>query len=71
MSENKIAFVKGLGELLSQYSREGVESCEYVYEPGNGEFALIKFKNSEYKKKVNINHDSVIAIMADIHKALC
>lgn len=72
MVENKIAFVKELGRLLAKYSRAEIHGCDYEYDfTDRIDFAVITFRNTKTKKRVNITGDSVIAIMADIYKALC
>lgn len=66
--DKKPEFVARLGELLKDYSREPVEKMVYECDI-MGEAVYIYFENG-YQKRVNVNCDSCIAIMADVYKAL-
>lgn len=67
--ENKIAFVKGLGELLCKYSRTNVDTMEYKFDAGTSkEFVNIKLVDSDKIYKVNITFDDTISILLDVSR---
>lgn len=66
-AEDKQLFIQNLGWLLSQM-RNGVVRCEYVTDNVD-EAVNIVFTNG-YKKQVNINMDSYLAIVSDVVKAV-
>ena len=66
-AEDKKLFVENLGWLLSQ-TRNDIERCEYVTD-NEDEIVNIVYSNG-YKKQVNINLDSYIAIVKDVAKAV-
>lgn len=60
---------KNLGWLLSQ-TRGGVIGCHYEYENQSGqEWCVIEYKHSD-PERVNINHDSYMAIIRDVSKRI-
>lgn len=69
MTENKRAFVEGLGELLEKYSREDISKLTYDKDEDGFEAVTIHYTNG-YTKTKNVTGDSVIAILTDVYKAL-
>ena len=66
--EDKQLFVNNLGWLLSQ-TRNGVKSCEYCELENGDEIVNIIFTNG-YKKAVNVNYNSYLAIVKDVAKEI-
>lgn len=66
--EDKQLFVHNLGWLLSQ-TKNDIDRCEYFVTDNGDEIVNIIFSNG-YKKAVNINMDSYIAIVKDVAKAV-
>lgn len=66
--EDKQLFVNNLGWLLSQ-TRNQVKACEYYQLENGDEIVDIVFTNG-YKKTVNINMNSYLAIVKDVAKAV-
>lgn len=69
MSENKRAFVEGLGELLEKYSREDISKLTYDKDEDGFEAVTIHYTNG-YTKTKNVTGDSCLGMMHDLYKAL-
>lgn len=68
MNENKEAFTKELGELLSRYDQFNVDKL--IYEKGSGhgndyEIVRIIYKDG-YDQVVNVHMDSLSALARDV-----
>lgn len=66
--DKKREFIKALGVILRDYSRENVDYIDYVMNDC-GEYAVITFKNG-HREQVCITGDSCTAIMHDIYRVL-
>ena len=66
--EKKREFIKALGVILRDYSRQNVQYIDYVMD-NREEYAVITYKNG-HRKQVCITGDSCTAIMHDIYRVL-
>ena len=71
MGENKAGFVRELGELLANYTKDrtGVKSMEYTEDRDGFEAVTIYFDNGA-ERSVNVTGDSCLGIVDDLHEAL-
>lgn len=67
--EKKREFIKALGDILREYSRENINYISYVRVNNCGEYVVITFKNG-YRKQIDITGDSCAAVLHDIYRVL-